>query len=151
MKKLVLAGAATVCLATVALAASYDGSWVGFTNARAVVSAVQSDGNRGTALAGSFEGSSSGLDQSEKCGVRALNAITATRASVPAPAPMCAVDQTMLAQWDNAGCNECKRRWAGCRNNCNTPFNMGPTYQQCMVTCDTAGQACMQRFCPGFR
>ena len=63
MKKLVLAGAATVCLATVALAASYDGSWVGFTNARAVVSAVQSDGNRGTALAGSFEGSSSRLGQ----------------------------------------------------------------------------------------
>ena len=51
----------------------------------------------------------------------------------------------ILAQ--NAGCNECKRRWQMCRNTCNTPFQMGPTFEQCLIICDTAGRACFERFC----
>jgi hypothetical protein len=46
-----------------------------------------------------------------------------------------------------SGCEECKYRWRSCRDNCNSPSGMGPTYQQCMIICDTAGQACVQRFC----
>jgi hypothetical protein len=48
----------------------------------------------------------------------------------------------------NAGCNECKRRWQNCRINCNSPPGFNPlTYRQCLIVCDTAGQACVQRFC----
>jgi hypothetical protein len=57
------------------------------------------------------------------------------------------IENNRIILVQNAGCDECKRRWRDCRNNCNTPSGFGPTYQQCLIICDTAGQACVQRFC----
>ena len=47
----------------------------------------------------------------------------------------------------NSGCDECKSRWQQCRTSCNVPNQTGLSFNECLVVCDTAGQACVQRFC----
>ena len=54
--------------------------------------------------------------------------------------------RVILAQ--NPGCFTCKRRWRQCRNSCFVPNQTRLSFRQCMIVCDTAGQACVQRFCP---
>ena len=62
----------------------------------------------------------------------------------------------MAQEW-GSGCNTCKRLWYNCKVRCNSEYpggipeqyNYRLSYHQCFTVCDTAGTACVQRYCWG--
>lgn len=63
------------------------------------------------------------------------------------PATRLKIEGNGIILVQNPGCDECKSRWQQCRSSCYVPNQTNLSFNECIVVCDTAGQACTQRFC----